>query len=247
MFSSIYSSIWPIDENLTSTSTPNQSGPGSHDNDGILYIPQSSKTEASPSDAVCCHTQESSFIWSIDETLRGTTTLDQSGPGSNGNEGLLHIPQSSKTEASPSDAVCCHTQETSFIWSIDETLRGTTTLDQSGPGSNGNEGLLHIPQSSKTEASPSDAVCCHTQETSFIWSIDETLRGTTTPDQSGPGSNVNEGVLHIPQSSKTEASPSDAISCHIQDTHREDLTSLQRCSPQQTGLLSWVIIIIITR
>ena len=28
------------------------------------------------------------------------------------------------------------------------TLSGATTLGQSGPGSNGNEGVLHIPQSS---------------------------------------------------------------------------------------------------
>ena len=32
-------------------------------------------------------------------------------------------------------------------------------LSQSGPGSNGNEGVLHIPESSKAEASPSDTVC----------------------------------------------------------------------------------------
>ena len=45
----------------------------------------------------------------------------------------------------------------SSIWPIDKTLSGATTLGQSGPGSNGNEGVLHIPQSSSiTEASPSD-------------------------------------------------------------------------------------------
>ena len=37
-----------------------------------------------------------------------------------------------------------------------ETLTGITTLSQSGAESNGSEGLLHIPQSSRTEASPSD-------------------------------------------------------------------------------------------
>ena len=35
--------------------------------------------------------------------------------------------------------------------------------------------------------------------------------GTTTPGQSGPGSSGNEGVLHIPQSSRIAPSPSDAI------------------------------------
>ena len=45
-----------------------------------------------------------------------------------------------------------------LIWPIDGALTGTTTLGQSGPGSNGNEGVFHIPQSSRTEASPSDTV-----------------------------------------------------------------------------------------
>ena len=47
---------------------------------------------------------------------------------------------------------------------------------------------------------------------SFIWPIDRTLSGATTPGQSGPGSNGNERVLHISQSSSiTEASPSDCL------------------------------------
>ena len=47
---------------------------------------------------------------------------------------------------------------------------------------------------------------------SSIWPIDRTLSGATTPGQSGPGSNGNEGVLHIPQcSSITGASPSDCL------------------------------------
>ena len=44
----------------------------------------------------------------------------------------------------------------SFIWSIDRTLSGTTTSGQSGPGSNGNEGVLHVPQSFKIGALPSN-------------------------------------------------------------------------------------------
>ena len=39
----------------------------------------------------------------------------------------------------------------------------------------------------------------------------ETLISTTTPGQSCPGSNGNEEVLHIPQSSKTGTSPSDSL------------------------------------
>ena len=41
---------------------------------------------------------------------------------------------------------------------------------------------------------------------SSIWTIDRTLSGATTPGQSGPGSDGNEGVLHIPQSSSITGS-----------------------------------------
>ena len=46
----------------------------------------------------------------------------------------------------------------SFIWPIDKALLDATTLGQSGPGSDGNERVLHIPQSSKTGALPSDCL-----------------------------------------------------------------------------------------
>ena len=42
----------------------------------------------------------------------------------------------------------------SSIWPVGRTLFGATTTGQSGPGSNGNEGVLNVPQSSKTRASP---------------------------------------------------------------------------------------------
>ena len=45
---------------------------------------------------------------------------------------------------------------------------------------------------------------------SSIWPIVRALSGTTTPSQSGPGNDGNEGVLHISQSSSiTGTSPSD--------------------------------------
>ena len=46
--------------------------------------------------------------------------------------------------------------QTVLIWPLDKTLSGATTLGLSGPGSDGYEEVLHIPQSSKTGASPSD-------------------------------------------------------------------------------------------
>ena len=45
------------------------------------------------------------------------------------------------------------------IWPIDSTLIGATTQGQSGPGSNGNEGVLCFPWSSSiTGSSPSDCL-----------------------------------------------------------------------------------------
>ena len=44
----------------------------------------------------------------------------------------------------------------SSIWPIDKTLSSATTPGQSGPGSNGKEGVLYISQSSKTGTSPLD-------------------------------------------------------------------------------------------
>ena len=42
--------------------------------------------------------------------------------------------------------------------------------------------------------------------------MDRALSGATTPSQSGPGSDGNEGVLRIPQSSSTAGtSPSDFL------------------------------------
>ena len=47
----------------------------------------------------------------------------------------------------------------SSIWPIDRILSGATTLGQSGPVSDGNEGVLCIPQSSSiTGTSPSDCL-----------------------------------------------------------------------------------------
>ena len=44
------------------------------------------------------------------------------------------------------------------ICSTHGTPKGTTTLSQSEPGSNENEEVLHIPQSSRTRASSSDGL-----------------------------------------------------------------------------------------
>ena len=50
---------------------------------------------------------------------------------------------------------------------------------------------------------------------STIWPVDEILTATTTPSQRGLESISNEGVLNIPQSSRTEASPPDGFVLYL--------------------------------
>ena len=46
-----------------------------------------------------------------------------------------------------------------------EIQSNTNTSDQSGPGSNGIEGVFHYPQTSSTDVLQSDEIQCHTQDT----------------------------------------------------------------------------------
>ena len=57
-----------------------------------------------------------------------------------------------------------HHQIQFSVNSISETLTDTNFLGQIGFCSNGNEGVHHIPQSSRTEASPSVSISSHTYE-----------------------------------------------------------------------------------
>ena len=66
---------------------------------------------------------------------------------------------------------------------------------------------------------------------SSIQPIDRTLSGATILGQCGLGSDGNEGVLHIPQSSSiTGTSPSDCLVSYLGHLLGRDLTSLQGCS-----------------
>ena len=102
------------------------------------------------------------------------------------------------------------------------------TQGQSGPSINGNREAFHYPQSSRTQASPSDS-----SESSLEGFISpqkrsqyisqpqppaksvcltyETLTCTSTPVPSRPGSNCNKGVLHISLGSRTGALPSGTV------------------------------------
>ena len=57
----------------------------------------------------------------------------------------------------------------SSISPIDRTLSGASFSDQSGPGSDGNEGVFRIPQSpSITGASPSDCLVSYPGDSSGV-------------------------------------------------------------------------------
>ena len=80
-----------------------------------------------------------------------------------------------------------------------------------------------------------------------IWPIDRALSSATTPNQNGPGSDGNEGVLRISQSSSiTGASPSDCLMSYLGLSLRKwGLTRLQRSSrcilqPKPTGQFVYI-------
>ena len=74
----------------------------------------------------------------------------------------------------------------------------------------------------------------------YIWPTEKTLSGATTPDQSGPGSDGNKGVLCIFQrSSISWASPSDCFVSYPGNLGGS-LTPQQRCS-QSTAPANWTV------
>ena len=70
----------------------------------------------------------------------------------------------------------------------------------------------------------------------YIWSIDMTPSGAITPGQSGPGSDSNEGVLCIPQSSSiTGISPSYCLVLHLGHPLGESYLSAEKQSVFSTA------------
>ena len=85
---------------------------------------------------------------------------------------------------------------------------------------------------------------------SSIYPIEKTLSGASTPDQSRPGSDSNEGVLHVPQSPCiTGTSPSDCFVSYPGDLLGESYPSAKKQSVYSTApaegainfLVLWVI------
>ena len=87
-------------------------------------------------------------IWPIDRTLSGAATLGNNGPENNGNDGVLHIPQTSKTGASSSDGLMSYPRH---------SLGG---------------GLTSVEMQSVYFAAPSDRAKLHWSQREFWWDND---------------------------------------------------------------------------
>ena len=75
---------------------------------------------------------------------------------------------------------------------------------------------------------------------SFIWSIDRTFSGATTPGQSEPGNDCNEEVFHIPQScSITGTSPLDCFVSYPGHSWGESYPSAEKQSVYSTAPTDW--------
>ena len=70
--------------------------------------------------------------------------------------------------------------------------------------------------------------------------MDRALSGATTPGQSGPGSDGNERILHIPQSSCiTGTSPSDCLVSYPGHSLGESYPSVEVQSMYSTAPANW--------
>ena len=81
---------------------------------------------------------------------------------------------------------------------------------------------------------------CISTKFSFIWPIDRSLSGATTPGQSGPGNSGNEGVLPISQTSSiTRTSPSDCLVAYEGHSYEGSYLSAEKPSVYSTAPTNW--------
>ena len=81
----------------------------------------------------------------------------------------------------------------------------------------------------------------HNDLNSSISLINRILSGTTTLSQSGSRSNDNEGVLHIPQSSKTDTSLSDGLVSYSEQSVGGSFISAEMQSAYSTASVNWAV------
>ena len=82
--------------------------------------------------------------------------------------------------------------------------------------------------------------CCISTLFSSNWPIDRTLSCANTLGQSGPGSDANKGVLHIPQSfSITGTTLSDCLVSYPRHSLGESYPSAEKQSVYSTAPANW--------
>ena len=148
------------------------------------------------------------------------------GTGDNGNEVIPHIPQSPRTGTSLVDCLASYTGHSlGWVTLLQKFCRYTVSM-------------------SKTVIFQTIRFSINTQFSS-IWFIDRTLSSATTPNQSGPGSDGNEGVLRIPQSSSVAGtSPLDLLVSYPGHSLEESYTSAEKQSVFSTAPADWTKTII---
>ena len=87
-------------------------------------------------------------------------------------------------------------------WHIDRMLPGATTPGQRGPGNNGNEWALYIPQSARVRASPSAYLMSYPGNSLYWWGglspLQRSSRRIIQPQLTGsPGYSLWWGVLPV--------------------------------------------------
>ena len=84
----------------------------------------------------------------------------------------------------------------SYIWSIDRTLSGATTLGQREHGSNGNKEVPCILQSSNfTVASPSDCLVSYPGYSLGEFYPSAEMKCILQPQPTGPATSLGEGKI----------------------------------------------------
>ena len=76
---------------------------------------------------------------------------------------------------------------------------------------------------------------------SSIWPTDQTLSGATIPGPSGPGSDGNEGLLHVLQSSRDWASLPDGLISYSWHSLEESYPSAEMLLVYFTASADWVV------
>ena len=97
------------------------------------------------------------------------------------------------------------------IWPIDSAQLGVTTPGQSGSGSNGNEGVLHIPQISKAGASPSDDLLSYPEHLLGGGSLTPQQRCRRCILQPLPTGPINNKELSLPSYSSINREKTDGF------------------------------------